>query len=100
MWLTGVERDQLTRYIQWGVSRLRFFIALGCSAERWEVLCDDLLALARAAPRASEKFSPFGRIFEVDGILTGPLGRSADVRTVWIVGTMEDTARFVTAFPR
>jgi len=83
-----------------GRFKAAFFIALGYSTDQWEVLRDDLLALARAAPTVLEKSSPFGRMFQVDGILTGPLGRSADVRTVWIVGAAEDLPRFVTAFPR
>lgn len=77
-----------------------FFTSLGYSNDRWELLRDDLLALARDGSATSEKPSPFGRTFEVDGMLTGPTGRSADVRSVWIVRTTEDTPRFVTAFPR
>lgn len=76
------------------------FIALGYSADRWELLRDDLLALAQAGSATLGKPNPFGRIFEVRGILTGPLGRSADVSTVWIIRTAEELPRFVTAFPR
>jgi len=83
-----------------GRFKAAFFSALGYSTDRWELLCDDLLALARAGSVTSEKPRPFGRTFEVDGMLTGPTGRSADVRTVWIVRTTEDIPRFVSAFPR
>jgi hypothetical protein len=76
-----------------------FFSALGYSADNWEVLRDDLLALVRTYPAAVGKPSAFGQVFTVDGILTGPLGRSADVRTVWMVRASKE-ARFVTAFPR
>jgi hypothetical protein len=77
-----------------------FFIALGYSTDRWELLRDDLVTVARGSPAASGKQSPFGRMFEVDGILTGPSGRSADVRSVWIIRAKEGSPRFVTAFPR
>jgi hypothetical protein len=83
-----------------GRFKAAFFSALGYSADRWEVLRDDLLVLARTASAASGKPGPFGRTFEVDGILTGPSGHSADIRTVWIIRTTEDSPRFVTAFPR
>lgn len=76
------------------------FSTLGYSSDRWEVLRDDLIILARTAPATSGKPSPFGQTFEVDGMLTGPLGRSADVRTIWIIRTSENVPRFVTAFPR
>lgn len=83
-----------------GRFKAAFFASLGYSAERWELLRDDLLILARSSPVASEKPGPFGHSFEVDGMLTGPSGRSAGVRTVWIVRAAEDSPRFVTAFPR
>jgi hypothetical protein len=77
-----------------------FFSALGYTSDSWERLRDDLLTLARTAPAALGKPSSFGRTFQVDGMLTGPLGRSAEVRTVWIIYASEDVPRFVTAFPR
>ena len=83
-----------------GRFKAAFFIALGYSAGRWELLRDDLIAVARGNTAAPGKPSPFGRTFEVDGILTGPSGRSADVRSVWIVRATEDSPRFVTAMPR
>jgi uncharacterized protein DUF6883 len=83
-----------------GRFKAAFFSGLGYSRDKWQVLRDDLLALVRTAPTALEKSSSFGRVFQVDGILTGPLGRSAHVRTVWIIGPMEDLPRFITAFPR
>ncbi len=76
------------------------FITLGYSANRWEILRDDILALARTGPAAPGKPSPFGQTFEVDGILTGPSGRSVEIRTIWIVPATESPPRFVTAFPR
>ncbi len=45
-----------------------------------------LLVIARTGEVLPGQASPFGVKFEVDGILAGPLGTSAKVRTVWIVG--------------
>ena len=98
---TAKVRDYLLSEVHpVGRFKAAFFNALGYSTDRWEVLRNDLLALARTAPAATEKSSQFGRVFEVDGILTAPSGRSVDVRTAWIVRTTEDSPRFVTAFPR
>lgn len=83
-----------------GRFKAAFFSALGYSSGGWELLRDNLLTLARTAPATLGKPSPFGQTFEVDGMLTGPLGRSAEVRTVWIIRASEDVPRFVTAFPR
>jgi len=83
-----------------GRFKAAFFVSLGYSRDHWELLRDDLLALARAGPAVPGKPSAFGHTFEVDGILIGPSGRSAHVKTVWIIRTNEDSPRFVTAFPR
>jgi len=83
-----------------GRFKAAFFISLGYSAEQWERLRDDILALGRTGTALSGQPSPFGRKFELDGILIGPSGRSAEVRTVWILRADEQSPRFVTAFPR
>ena len=83
-----------------GRFKARFFVSLGYAAEQWERLRDDLLALARSGEVFSETATTYGRKFEVDGILTGPYGRSATVRSVWIIRTEEDFPRLVTVFPR
>ena len=83
-----------------GRFKAAFFTALGYSGERWELLRDDILTLARTGTALPGQPSPYGRKFELDGILNGPSGRSAAVRTVWILFPEEQSPRFVTAFPR
>jgi hypothetical protein len=63
-------------------------------------LRDDVLELARTGEVSLETHGPYGRKFEVDGILGGSFGRSALVRSVWIIRTEEDFPRLVTVFPR
>lgn len=76
------------------------FAALGYDQENWEVLRDDLLKMARTQSASPGQPSPFGQKFEVNGILVGPSGRSAEFISVWMVRTGEDIPTFVTAFPR
>jgi len=83
-----------------GRFKAAFFFALGYSADRWEVLRDDILALARTGIASPGQPSPYGRKLELDGILTGPSGRSVPVRTVWIFRLEEQFPRFVTVLPR
>ena len=83
-----------------GRFKARFFVSLGYAAEQWERLQDDILAIARSGTVSGETVNTCGRKFEVDGILTAPSGRSATVRTVWIIRPEEDFPRLVTAFPR
>ena len=83
-----------------GRFKATFFVSLGYTQDRWETLRDDLLVLARRGDAVPGRLSFFGRMFEVDGMLTGPSGRTAEIRTVWIVASDEASPRFVTAYPR
>ena len=83
-----------------GRFKAAFFATLGYGADRWEILQDDFLTVARTGNAIAGQVSSFGVKFEVDGILTGPSGRQGAVRTVWIVRDGEQFPRFVTAFPR
>ena len=83
-----------------GRFRAAVFVALGYSGERWELLRDDLLAIAYTGTAVPGQPSQFGQKFHVDGILVGPSGRAASFRTVWIVKAENEAPRFVTAFPR
>ena len=100
-----VEPDKVREYLlsashPVGRFKAAFFVALGYSAERWEQLRDDLLAVARTSDAAAPGGpSPFGVKYEVRATLAAPAGRNADVLTVWIVLDGEDIPRFVTAFP-
>ena len=83
-----------------GRFKATFFFSLGYSADRWEVLRDDVFALARTGIAVPGQPSAHGRKFDLDGILTGPSGRGAAVRTVWILRTGEEFPRLVTVTPR
>ena len=83
-----------------GRFKARFFVSLGYTAEEWWRLRDDILAVARTGLLALESVGPYGRKFEVDGILAAPAGKSAMVGTVWIIRAEEDFPRLVTVFPR
>lgn len=84
-----------------GRFKARFFVSLGYTAEEWWRLRDDILSLARSGQVALQSDGPYGRKFEVDGILGAlPSGRSAMVKTVWIIRAGENFPRLVTVFPR
>lgn len=76
-----------------------FFIALGFSADRWELLRDRLFEIAQAGDANPGQPSPFGLKFEIHATLTGPAGRQANIVTVWMVSNGLDFPHFVTAFP-
>ena len=83
-----------------GKAKAAFFGALGYDVGNWEVLRDDLVALATAGEPGTESESKWGTKHTIDGILTSPSGRSANVRTIWIVDRGSSSPRLVTAYPR
>lgn len=77
-----------------------FFMSLGYTQDDWMKLRDDLVELAANGAAIPVGETKFGRKFEVTGILTGPTGRSANIRTVWMVASDGAAPRFITAYPR
>ena len=81
-----------------GSAKARFFAAPGFRRAEWQVL-EAALRTHGQTGEAAEGLSPYGRKFEVWGMLQGPGRREAAVVTVWIILRGEDVPRLVTAFP-
>ena len=83
-----------------GYGKAEFFTTKGFHKERWHELANALKQVARENAVAKFMNSPHGQKYIVDGILRGPTGLTAGVRTVWIVDTSGETPRLVTAYPQ
>ena len=82
-----------------GRFKAAFFEALGYSASDWPRLESDLRQLAMTGDAIRGRHTKYGQHYEVRGILPGPSGTLAQVMTIWIVRSNEETARVITAFP-
>lgn len=103
--LASVEPEKIHSYLlseahPIGRFKRTFFSSLGYNAAQWERLHDDIIEIAQENEASPGRSSVFGVKFDVDGMLLGPNGTSARIRTVWIVRNDERSPRFVTAFPR
>ncbi len=76
-----------------------FFTALGFSRESAAELIGALAALAQEGEVVQEVESSHGRKYVVDGAIRSPAGKSAGVRSVWIIDLGEEGPRLVTAYP-
>jgi len=74
-----------------------FFEALGFRREEPQTLAKAMLDLARRAEVTKSAASP--RKYIVIGQIKSPRGRTANVRTIWIIDKGCDMARLVTAYP-
>jgi hypothetical protein len=82
-----------------GRSKARFFISLGFARHRWQELQQALLDLAQNEEAELGPATKFGQKYVVRGMIQGPTGRTAMVRSAWIILQGEDAPRFVTAYP-
>lgn len=82
-----------------GRAKARYLALLGYARERWEQLARDLRQqiLPLEARPAGE--SRWGVKHEILGLLRGPNGRAAGVRTIWIVLRGDARPRLVTLVP-
>jgi hypothetical protein len=99
-----VSRSKLVDYLlseshPAGLGKARFFLGLGFRAERQELLRWALLRHAERNPVVLRQKTAFGSKYVVDGLLEGPSGRQALVRSVWFVEAGLSIVRFVTAYP-
>jgi len=82
-----------------GGGKAVFFLAMGFHPDRWQLLADALREMIGTAPVTQTVESRHGTKYIVEGKLMTPTGRSAHVRTVWIIEPSESIPRFVTAYP-
>jgi hypothetical protein len=82
-----------------GRFKAAFFSALGYSPENWRQFEADLRNQHLSRDAAPEARTSYGRKYAISATLVGPLGRSADVVSIWVVRAGEDFPRFVTAYP-
>jgi hypothetical protein len=76
-----------------------FFRALGFESTAWEALRAALSHIAETGTATAGQQSEFGTKYEIRATISGPAGRQAVIRTVWIVNAGEQIPRFVTAYP-
>ena len=82
-----------------GRFKAAFFSRLGFTQENWERLDRELRRLAIEETAELNERTEFGQKYLVRGVILGPKGRSAEIRSVWIILDGEDVPRLVTIVP-
>ena len=82
-----------------GRFKAAFFLALGYSPEDWRRLEADLRSQHLTKDATPQGRTSYGQKYAIRATLVGPLGRSAEVMSVWVVRPGEESPRFVTAYP-
>jgi hypothetical protein len=74
-------------------------LALGFSAADWQKLADALRQQAETTEVARTSTSIHGANYVIEGPLETPAGKTAVIRSVWIVDRDSGVPRLVTAYP-
>jgi hypothetical protein len=82
-----------------GRSKARFFKSLGFAQDRPAALGKALLQHAASHGVSSERRTPFGVKYLIEGDICGPEGVTARIRSIWFVEFGERSPRLVTAYP-
>jgi hypothetical protein len=82
-----------------GRGKAEYLGRLGYSQDTAAELDADLREQILSLDAQPSRPSPYGQKYEILGPLTGPNGKNAWVRTIWIVLTSETAPRLVTLIP-
>ncbi len=99
-----VEREKVGDYLLNAAhpdngGKAAFFEELGFRHAEPETLVTALQELVRQAEVTQTATSPHGQKYVIVGQIKSPVGKSANVQTIWIVDKGWDVARLVTAYP-
>jgi len=79
--------------------KARFFLSIGFKEEDVSELKDALMNVGKNGEVKTAITTDFGVKYTVEGVISGPSGRKAAIRTVWIVEIGQDRPKLVTAYP-
>jgi hypothetical protein len=82
-----------------GKYKAAFFGQMGYTAEKWEILENDIRSQHLTQPADIGQPSPFGQKYTITAQLQGPQGEPRWVTSVWIIRPGEDRAELITIEP-
>jgi filamentous hemagglutinin len=99
-----VEREKVVSYLLNSAhpdngGKAAFFELLGFTRVDWRTLAEALRRVGIDHEVSLSSTTAHGTKYVVDGEIAGPKGRTASVRTVWIVEGAVHRPRLVTAYP-
>jgi hypothetical protein len=99
-----IASDKLTDYLlsqshRIGRWKARFFLSIGFRETKVDELKNALINVAGNGEVKATITTEFGVKYVVEGVILGPSGRRAGIRTVWVVETGQSQPRLATAYP-
>ena len=99
---TQISDEKLTKYLLAPRKRndkSNWLAQAGYLLENWSILRDDLKRQVLPNDALLVETTDYGTMYEIRANLRGPNGKTLPVCTIWMVGTADDVARFITMYP-
>ena len=75
----------------------RWLASGGYTLDNWQRLQEDIRQLLQnKAQRVRE--NPWGQLYEIQGVLEGPNGKSLHVCSIWMIESETDQVKFITLY--
>lgn len=99
-----IPREKLTDYVlsethSTGKFKARFFRNLGFDETNVNLFVRSLLKIAKSGEVKDKISTSYGTKYVLDGKIDSPLGKTAKVRTIWILEKGQNKPRFITVYP-
>jgi uncharacterized protein DUF6883 len=100
-----IAADKLTGYLlnvshKRGGPKARLLLSLGYRSDNPESLESDLRTQHLALDVTRTHETAYGVVYEIEGSITTPSGRTVRFCSVWQIDTGTDVPRFITMYPR
>ena len=76
-----------------------FLAIAGYSLENWNLLVNDIRTQILPLDAVFERETPFGNLYEIRGIITGPNGKTLKVVSIWMIESKSKVSKFITLYP-
>jgi hypothetical protein len=100
-----ITTEKLTHYLlnplhKRGGPKAKLLLSLGYRTDTPADLEADLRVQHLSSLNAAVSRNAYGVVYELDGPITTPSGRTVRFRSVWQIDTGTDAPRFITMYPR
>jgi hypothetical protein len=76
-----------------------FLAGAGYTIDNWQILRDDIRRQLLPLDAILSRETPFGRLYEIRGVLHGPNGKQLNVVSVWMIESGSNVTKFITLYP-
>ena len=95
-----ISETKIKRYLLvWRVwnDKSQWLASAGYSMDNWQQLHSDIRQLLEGSATFVRE-NPWGRLYEIRGVLSGPNGRKLAVRSIWMIESETGLTKFITLY--